>query len=199
VSPAATTTYSVVVTNSYACTAADSQLVTVNPLPVVDFTGLPDTACSYIESIALTGNPAGGVFNGVGITGNVFNPSIVVSGNDTITYFYIDSLGCKNSAIHIVYVSTCTGIGEPGYQTSDMLVYPNPADQMVRVIFRVKDGGSYSIRLLDMLGTTLRDETDIAGGGDNSHLINLEGISDGVYMIILQKGDNMYKATMVVQ
>ncbi len=58
---------------------------------------------------------------------------------------------------------------------------------------------SSGIKLIDMLGTTIREESDMAIGGDNSHLIYLDGIAEGVYMIILQKGEDIYKSKIVVQ
>jgi len=200
ISPATSTAYSVTGTNSYGCTGVDSQLVTVEPLPAVNFTGLPDTVCIYIENIALTGNPAGGIFNGDGVTGDVFNPSSVGEGNDTIVYFYTAPSGCENSSTQFVYVSLCTGIAEPeslNYNT--MFVYPNPADEHVVVAFRVKEGGSYVIGLKDMLGRTIREESNIAVSGDNSHLIDLKGIAGGVYMIILRKGDTLFKSRIVIE
>jgi hypothetical protein len=105
VSPVITTIYSVTSTNSTGCPGGtDSIEVTVNPLPVVDFTGLPDSICSNNGIIVLTGNPPGGTFTGTGIVGTNYNP-VGISGNDTITYVYSDSLGCSNFSKHVVFVN----------------------------------------------------------------------------------------------
>ena len=50
----------------------------------------------------LVGNPAGGVFSGVGVVGNTFNPS---AGSQTITYTYNDPNGCSGSATYNIVVN----------------------------------------------------------------------------------------------
>lgn len=71
--------------------------VTVNPTPVVSFTGLAASYCFSDAAVTLTGNPVGGTFSGPGITGNSFNPGAAGSGG-TITYVYTDLNGCTNSS-----------------------------------------------------------------------------------------------------
>jgi hypothetical protein len=67
---------------SSACNWVD---VTVNPLPVVTFTGLAGPYLDNEGDVTLTGNPAGGTFTGTGITGNVFNPTTAGPGDFVIT------------------------------------------------------------------------------------------------------------------
>ena len=50
--------------------------------------------------LALTGSPAGGIFTGPGISGNIFTPSVAGSGTHIITYTYTDpSTGCTNQKV----------------------------------------------------------------------------------------------------
>ena len=42
-------------------------------------------------------------------------------------------------------------------------------------------------------------EVDNAAIGGNSHIMNLDGIANGIYLIVLQKGDNISKAKLVVE
>jgi hypothetical protein len=96
VSPTTGTTYSVTVTNANGCPSGTaSQFVSVNPLPVVSFTGLSDTTCATAGNITLVGNPLGGSFTGAGISGSTFNP-FNLNGTVAVTYSYTDNLGCTN-------------------------------------------------------------------------------------------------------
>ena len=78
-------------------------------------------------------------------------------------------------------------------------IYPNPAESMVTIAFSTMDEGAYSIRLVDMLGQVVKSEIGNAGTGDNSFMMNLDGVSKGMYMVILQKGDNISKGKLIVE
>lgn len=97
VTPTATTTYTVVV-NDGTNNASSSAVITVNPLPVVSFSGLSGTYCSNSGTSVLTGVPSGGTFSGSGITGSNFDPSTLAQGSYNITYSYTSpTTGCFNS------------------------------------------------------------------------------------------------------
>jgi len=76
------------------CSNTATQSVTVNPVPIVSFTGLNSSYCTSAASSALTGTPAGGTFSGTGISGNTFTPATV--GTNTITYSYTAN-GCSGA------------------------------------------------------------------------------------------------------
>ena len=48
------------------------------------------------------GSPVGGTFSGVGVTGNLFDPSV---GTQTVTYTYTNGDGCTNSATSVIVVN----------------------------------------------------------------------------------------------
>ncbi len=87
-------------------TAQVSVTVTVNPLPVVTFSGLAATYCQVAPAVTLTGSPAGGSFSGPGISGNVFNPVTAGVGTHTISYTYTNGNGCSNTATQSVAVTS---------------------------------------------------------------------------------------------
>ena len=83
------------------CSNSDTTLITVNPLPVVDAgTYLP--VCIDAADVVLVGSPIGGTFSGIGVTGNLFDPSV---GTQLITYTYTDGNGCSNSATATITVN----------------------------------------------------------------------------------------------
>jgi len=87
------------------CADSSSQIVLVNDIPTVSFSGLSADYCIDASSVALTGFPSGGTFSGTGISGTSFDPNVADTGTHTITYFFTDSNGCDNSASQIVIVN----------------------------------------------------------------------------------------------
>ncbi len=80
-------------------------LISINPLPTVNFSGL---AASYFyndATVTLSGSPAGGTFSGTAISANTFNPAQAGIGNFTITYTYTNANGCTNAASHATTIA----------------------------------------------------------------------------------------------
>ncbi|MFC2104269.1 PKD domain-containing protein [Bacteroidota bacterium] len=102
------------VTDLNGCTGTVTDIVDINPLPTVDFAGLPATICNNGTAVTLTGSPtnANGTFSGDGITPlgpgtATFDPSGIATGNHTITYTYTDPVTlCQNSQPYTVNVLT---------------------------------------------------------------------------------------------
>ncbi|MEO6166965.1 MAG: gliding motility-associated C-terminal domain-containing protein, partial [Chitinophagales bacterium] len=93
--PSTTTTYTVTVKDASGCSAIDSVTVVVSSIPVVTITGLNDTYCSNGALVELTALPTGGLFAGDGVSGNLFDPSLLPAGGPySIIYSYSDSVGC---------------------------------------------------------------------------------------------------------
>jgi gliding motility-associated-like protein len=85
-------------TDTGGCVNTAIQPITVNPLPVVNLTGLSPTYCIGATPINVSVQPSGGVLTGNGISGTNFTPSLAGIGTHTITYEYEDINGCENSA-----------------------------------------------------------------------------------------------------
>lgn len=93
--------YTVTGTDANGCQNTDQVTVTVNDNPVVS-AGSYSAVCADAADVTLVGSPSGGVFSGVGVTGNVFDPT---SGTQTITYNYSDGNGCSGSATTTITVN----------------------------------------------------------------------------------------------
>lgn len=80
------------------CSASDTSLIRVLPLPTVSIGTFGDL-CLNASALTLTGgSPAGGIYSGAGVSNGSFNPAIAGAGVHTITYTYTDANGCSNSA-----------------------------------------------------------------------------------------------------
>lgn len=96
------------------CPGRDTQSVVVHELPEARILDLDSIYCSADEPDTLTGFPAGGIFSGSAMTGDVFTPPVVVTGTPAVVnYEYVDSNGCADIA------------------TKATIVYPNPAPVIV--------------------------------------------------------------------
>ena len=78
-------------------------------------------------------------------------------------------------------------------------LYPNPASNQVTIAFATMSEGTYTIKLIDMFGKVVKLDVDNASAGENNHQMNLDGIAKGVYIVLVEKGDNVSKLKLVVQ
>ncbi len=101
--PANNGTYRCYAANSCGSDTSNSAMLTVNPNPVVSFTGLDTIYCQGDISDTLYGTPVAGIFSGNGITNSIFTP-YSLTGYQTITYTYTDANFCVSSMSQQTYV-----------------------------------------------------------------------------------------------
>ncbi len=73
-------------------------------MPVVN-AGTYAPVCINNGNVVLTGSPSGGIFSGIGVSGNSFIPATAGVGTKSITYTYTNSNGCTNSATTSITVN----------------------------------------------------------------------------------------------
>ncbi|MCA6362702.1 MAG: T9SS type A sorting domain-containing protein [Bacteroidetes bacterium] len=161
--------------------------VTVNPLPVVTLTLMQDSFCTNQPSASVLsgGSPAGGVWSGPGVSGNLFTPSVAGPGLHTIAYTYTDTNACSNVATEVVFVDICNGVST--INTGEFAVYPNPAHDMV-IISLGEEHEVKTISLYDMTGRLLLRE---AVNNRTQVQLSLNGLENGVYLI--RAGNHLVK------
>ncbi|MBK6965960.1 MAG: hypothetical protein IPH20_19025, partial [Bacteroidales bacterium] len=93
------------------CSNSATAEIIVNPIPTVD-AGTYGTVCIDAADIALGGSPAGGVWSGTGVTGNLFDPS---SGTQTLTYTFTDANLCVNSDQTTIVVNPLSAVDAGTY------------------------------------------------------------------------------------
>jgi len=83
---------------------SDLLSVTINPLPTVSLDAF-DGVCLNLPAFPLSGgSPLGGIYSGVGVSNNEFNPAVAGVGTHTITYTYVDANTCENYATESITV-----------------------------------------------------------------------------------------------
>ena len=83
-------------TDANGCSSAVDLSTMVHDLPVVSFIGLDSTYDISDPAVTLIGSPAGGIFSGHGVNGNLYDPSLSGVRMDTVIYAYTDANGCTN-------------------------------------------------------------------------------------------------------
>ncbi len=110
--PAATTLYSITVTDVYGCSVTDDILVTVNPLPTVDagsdqhIGACPGAANAYINTQATGTNPINYQWtpaNGLSAA-NILNPFADPSSTTTYSVTATDTYGCTATDAVVIFV-----------------------------------------------------------------------------------------------
>jgi hypothetical protein len=175
VSPASTTAYTVIGTNSFGCSSSAVQTVNVNQLPTITATA-PSSICAG-ESAMLTGS--GGV-SYTWMSSSSFigtNPAFVTPPSSTsYTVQGTDANGCTNTAIVNLGVDPCTTIGEmsalPGLK-----VYPNPTSYDFTV--ELNNSDVKTVELCDVTGRIISSSTST----DNKVNVQMNTLSNGIYYV----------------
>ncbi|MCU0435386.1 MAG: M43 family zinc metalloprotease [Bacteroidia bacterium] len=119
--PVASQVVAITVTDANGCVAADSVAVTLAPLPVVTFTALAGI-CNSPAAITLApfASPVGGGFSGPGVSAGSFDPVAAGgTGSYTLSYVFIDSVGCTSSDTAVFTVIDCCAPVSNGINTID--------------------------------------------------------------------------------
>jgi large repetitive protein len=205
-------TYNLSATNS-SCTAKAVAVVTTNPC------GVPTALSVTVSGTTVTFHWTGGqcaigdsiqVFTNSGYTGNPLykfavttNATSYVATIPSGTYYWRIKTQCYTTQ-YSAYVNGPSSFARQ-YGTSDgadvvpFNVFPNPANSQVTVSFATMMEGNYRIRLVDMFGRIAKMDLDNTSGGDAIHVMNLQGIAKGVYIIELEISGEVYKTKLVIQ
>ena len=109
VSPTITTTYNVIATDTHGCNGSASTVVTVNPIPTVDFEGIPLSGCMPLKvNFTSLSDPLNShVWSfGDNISSTIVNPEHIytTSGSYTVTLTVISGAGCTNAKSKSNYI-----------------------------------------------------------------------------------------------
>jgi hypothetical protein len=181
VSLTTSTTYTVTGTDVNGCSSNAIVTVNVNPLPQVALAS-QGTHCVDDAPFTITGaTPAGGSFNGPGVSGNQFSSSTAGVGSHPVTYTFIDNNGCQNSATTNVVVNACVSVGEnPAFASVSYL--PNPATDVLVVRW---DNGKVNVNTIEVYDVNGRLVLTQTTGNDSQAQLNVAELPAGNYTLSL--------------
>ncbi|GEM_PF-1331429 len=93
-----------VYTDSFGCDDTAYTHINVIEAPEVSFDPLTPVCVDHIPVMLTQGTPSGGTYSGTGVTGNLFDPSVAGAGIHTLSYKYLASTGCYDSALQTILV-----------------------------------------------------------------------------------------------
>jgi len=144
-------TYKITVTNSYGCSATDSTVITVNPIPPVPtITQKGDT----LTSSAATGNQW--YINGSVISGAT-NQIYVASTFGSYYVVVTNSFGCTSQSASVVV----TGINELSSDNGILTVYPNPSSGLFNIDIESKNE-NIKVKIYNVLGGSINAEGSLS-------------------------------------
>jgi Secretion system C-terminal sorting domain len=141
------------------------------PLPQVFFAFSQDTLCTQSGSIMLEATPAGGDFEGAGVSGNTMNAAGLPEGNTVVTYTYTNEWGCAATAADSVIVEICIGL--ENFDSASLVLYPNP----VTDVLNVQLPGFGSINIYDANGKQVL----VQNNASSFVVVPVQHLSAGLY------------------
>jgi len=92
-------------TDQNSCTNSDTTTINVLSSPQVFLNAFNDLCQDALPDTLEEGYPQGGIYSGPGVYGNIFYPSVAGVGTHLISYSYIDSNGCGDTAVNTITVN----------------------------------------------------------------------------------------------
>ncbi len=179
-------TYTVITKNAVDCYDTITQVVSINPLPVVSLSGNADSACSNGGLLTLAGGtPAGGVYSGTGVSNGTLNPNTGGVGPRLIYYTYTDSNSCSKAATELISVVVCTGI-EEWEQDAPVILYPNPVTNQLITTCNLFLSKAVVASVYDSNGKLCLLESTTDGARIK---FNTQALAPGLYTLLLKDGN----------
>ncbi len=175
--------YRVIVTNSCGQTVTSNNAsLTVNAPTPVTLTALPTRICLSDTLVPLNATPVGGSWSGMGVSGFNFVPSATAIGAYTLTYTYVNILGCTSTGTVIAKVEDCP---ERIRQLDEdaVKVYPNPNNGRFNIRVNSVLYNYLGMRVYNTLGQPIRTQTFSGLVYGRVIPVDLGDLPSGTYMV----------------
>ncbi len=191
-------TYWVEVTSEYGCVNTDEAELNVNPFPVVELG--QDTVICKDQILTLDAGSDGALYlwsNGettqaISVDTNNFDVGI-----HNIWVEVTSEYGCMTTDNIDVEIKNCYfGINEI-FTKTQIQVYPNPNKGEFTLHIQSTERQKVNIRLLNASGNEIYSIRNLEIGNEFSKEFNLQSISSGIYMLLIEKGD-LYKMKKII-
>ncbi len=189
--------YAVKVGNS--CSDQDSVLVSFFDAPIVWFNSSFETARNSSEgNVTLTfGEPAGGTYEGPGVTGSVFNTISAGDGVHKINYTFTDLLnGCAASTWIKIDVNPSVFIEK--IKGASVRVVPNPFQDEIVLYLNSSSDSATNFQLFDDLGRLIMNEPIATPTSDTGTRIKTSHLNPGVFYLVIQ-GENFQEIVKIIK
>jgi hypothetical protein len=104
----------------------------------------------------------------------------------------------KLSDIQNITHELITGNERKTATTSLLSLYPNPADEYLKLNYPAKDNDEIVIQILDSNGKVLETRNEIKSPGSTSTYLNVQNYLPGIYFITINSSDNYFTEKFLV-
>jgi hypothetical protein len=159
----------------------------VEMAPPASITGLGAGYLDTDDAVQISANPATGIFSGRGIStdgnNNTWFSPAQAGANDSvaITYRYTTAAGCAADTVIYVSVLHNPGIGITELADNRLIVYPNPAQNLVTIV--IPSAEFTSLALFDASGKKVLETPIIQN--NTRYQLDIATLSKGIYLIRL--------------
>lgn len=181
VTPTASTTYSVIGSNTFMCSSMATVQVMVSAQPLVSASASSTLFCSG-QPITFSGSGAQTYQWLTGPNSIVLGNNVVLTPGASSTYTLIgtNANGCEGISYLGFGVEECTSIKEMGAGNTLIKAYPNPS--MGDLTLEINGSGNAQIQLMDVSGRVIISESAMTGVST----MNLGNVANGVYYLKVQ-------------
>ncbi len=133
------------------------------------------------------------------------NPFTICATANVYSTINIDPDLSNNEHCNLVYFSNgSTGIGELAFSetipVSALKAYPNPANDLVRFDYKVKEAGSVELMIKDMTGKiTIHTDLGKKNAGDNDISADISSLVPGMYFIDIIESHAKGRGKLLIQ
>lgn len=120
-------------TDGNGCSNSSNGTIMVNAVEPAEIFGLNSTYLPGDGSSELSAEPAGGVFGGAIVSGNIFDPNLAGPGTHSVSYAIVDENGCISLTGACTTVEIITGGQYGDDEAPGVRIYPNPASTIVTI------------------------------------------------------------------
>ena len=79
-----------------------------------------------------------------------------------------------------------------------MMIYPNPATDYTNLTINAAEEGIFNLMIVDMAGKSIQTKKLELTAGENTVNLDLSSITNGVYMVSLNKGSLIINKKLIV-
>ncbi|MEM7654845.1 MAG: S8 family serine peptidase [Bacteroidota bacterium] len=176
--------YSVMVTDGNGCIGEDSIFVQIDQAPLAAFTYLEPFQGSLIFTNTSTGGDADTYLWGFGdgTSSDEAAPSHTYNASGTFTITLVVSNTCGADTLTETYLST-VGVGQEAFER--LVVFPNPASELVQIEWELDEAGPIHLRLLNPLGQLIDEQQLSHPGGSGQYQLSVADLAEGNYLLQL--------------
>ena len=174
------------------CTSSIAS-ITSSPLivPTITFTTFPVMCVNYAALNLTQASPNGGIYSGIGVVNNQFDPNISGIGNLPITYSYTATNGCSSTTSQTITVDECAELQDNNL--SIFSIYPNPTSGKISVS---SGTNIQAISIYDYTGRLIETKTDNI---NTLFVFDLSYLTEGSYIVEIQTENSIIKKKIIVK